>query len=423
LSLAEVAQRLAPRRRPSLRGVRLPLDAKALTLAVRVFGDDIVVNASVLTPRSQFVTLALGRTRGRTPTSLRAPLPHGARGGTLVGLRFERVLRVEEHAQGEAPVLRGVLTLGRLGTIRGDSVEPLVDGYDNWIETGSVDAIGAGQRQISYVISQATEAGFRPRQATDERPIAALVSPGVAAAAADDRLFAFRLGSARYEVSAVATASRFPTLEGEFVVVDSDSFFTAANAANPGAANVNEIWIQTRDAADRDAAAAALRRPPFDVLDVRQREPFAERLRTDPLAIGTLVILVAAAGVAALLALVAVLLLIVAETRDERGELFDLEAQGATPAMLRRHLGWRVAIVVAPGIAAGLAAGAALATTVVAFVTVAAGAVDAEPPLLLVLDVGTAAALVCGFIVVLAGASYFAIRRAFAAEPAPTRTP
>ena len=86
------------------------------------------------------------------------------------------------------------------------------------------------------------------------------------------------------------------------------------------------------------------------------------------------------------LAAVGLLLTIVGDLRDESGELFDLEAQGATPRDLRRHLLLRAAIVAALGLAGGLAAGAIVSALVVAVVTVTAGAGVALPPLELVYD-------------------------------------
>jgi ABC-type antimicrobial peptide transport system permease subunit len=108
--------------------------------------------------------------------------------------------------------------------------------------------------------------------------------------------------------------------------------------------------------------------------------------QSDPLARGTLYTLVGAALVALTLALVGLLLGVVSDIRDERGELFDLEAQGATPATLRAHLRLRSAFVAIVGALGGLATGAVLAALIVALVTLTAGAGVSEPPLVLSLD-------------------------------------
>jgi ABC-type antimicrobial peptide transport system permease subunit len=90
--------------------------------------------------------------------------------------------------------------------------------------------------------------------------------------------------------------------------------------------------------------------------------------------------------VALLLALVGLLLSVVGDVRDDRGELFDLEAQGASPATIRAHLRLRALLVAAFGILGGLGLGAILSALVIALVSVTAGAAEPEPPLRLSLD-------------------------------------
>jgi ABC-type lipoprotein release transport system permease subunit len=86
------------------------------------------------------------------------------------------------------------------------------------------------------------------------------------------------------------------------------------------------------------------------------------------------------------LAAVGVLLGVVGDRRDESGDLFDLSAQGVTPAELRRHLLLRAQTVAALGIAGGVAAGAVVSALVVAVVAVTAGAGTPLPPLALAFD-------------------------------------
>jgi len=83
---------------------------------------------------------------------------------------------------------------------------------------------------------------------------------------------------------------------------------------------------------------------------------------------------------------VGLLLVVVSDLRDERGELFDLEAQGATPQLLRRHLRLRTAFAAVFGLLGGIATGAVLAALVVALVTLTAAAGSADLPLLLGVD-------------------------------------
>jgi ABC-type antimicrobial peptide transport system permease subunit len=88
--------------------------------------------------------------------------------------------------------------------------------------------------------------------------------------------------------------------------------------------------------------------------------------------------------------------------RDDRGELFDLEAQGASPATIRAHLRLRALLVAVFGIVGGLALGAVLSAVVISLVSVTAGSAEPEPPLLLSLDLPLLAAAAAGYVVLAA---------------------
>jgi len=112
------------------------------------------------------------------------------------------------------------------------------------------------------------------------------------------------------------------------------------------------------------------------------------------------------------LAAVGLQLTVAGDLRDDRGALFDLEAQGATPAEIRRHVLLRAAVVGVLGVGAGIAAGAIVSALVVAVVTVTAGAADALPPLALVLDAKVVAAALAAVALAAAAGSVVATRRA-----------
>ena len=122
------------------------------------------------------------------------------------------------------------------------------------------------------------------------------------------------------------------------------------------------------------------------MLDVASQRATAATLRSDPLARGALALLLVTGIVAAALAAVGLLLTVVGDLRDESGELFDLEAQGATPRDLRRHRLLRASIVALLGVGGGIGAGAVVSALVVSVVTVTAAVGVALPPLELVLD-------------------------------------
>ena len=90
---------------------------------------------------------------------------------------------------------------------------------------------------------------------------------------------------------------------------------------------------------------------PFSLLDVTSQRATLAQLRSDPLSRGALALLLVTGIVAAVLAAVGLLLTVVGDLRDESGELYDLEAQGATPRDLRRHVLLRASIVAVLGVA------------------------------------------------------------------------
>jgi hypothetical protein len=181
-------------------------------------------------------------------------------------------------------------------------------------------------------------------------------------------------------------------VNGDFVVADRPSLATALNTEDPGTAVTNEIWL----------GATPPARPPFDVVHVTTRASVQDGLAADPLARGSLLALMVAALSGVALALAGLFLVVVADLRDERGELFDLEAQGATPATLRRHLRLRAALLVAFGLVGGIVTGAVLSVLVVSLVEVTANATAPQPPLVLSIDWG---ALALGLFVYLAAAA------------------
>jgi putative ABC transport system permease protein len=144
------------------------------------------------------------------------------------------------------------------------------------------------------------------------------------------------------------------------------------------------------------------------VLSQRARE---RELTSDPLARGAVSLLLVTALVGLGLAAVGLLLTVVGDLRDERGALFDLSAQGATPAQLRRHVLLRALVVGVLGLAGGIAAGAVVGALVVAVVTVSAAAENALPPLTLVFDVPLVAAALGALLAVAATAAVAAARR------------
>jgi hypothetical protein len=222
---------------------------------------------------------------------------------------------------------------------------------------------------------------FRPEQPSDDQPLSVIASPSVAAGVGPGGDLPLRIAGEQVVASVAAVADHFPGASEDFVVADRLLLGTALNAAHPGVAVANEVWLGAATGQEREQLAATLSRSPYDVLAVESRADLERSLRDDPLARGTLLTLLAAALVALGLALVGVLLGVVSDVRDERGELDDLEIQGARPALLRRVVRLRSLVVVTVGLVGGLVTAALLGFLVVDLVAVTADARATALPL------------------------------------------
>jgi FtsX-like permease family protein len=381
-SLSMLATRLALRGPVALRGAPLPPDAKDLEVPAEVRAN-VNLRAQIETTGGDFVSVPLTQA-GRGLFT--AKLPATARGGRLEAFSFEarnnRLSLSANSVRGAAPTGTGTIVLGRPRAATPRGTRTLALDYAAWAGTGGLRVrAAAGRATLRFLVTPELETRFRVRQPLDGRAVPVVVSERLAAAAGSNRLLPIDIEGRRVLARVVGSASRFPSTTGDFVLADRATLHSAMNGAYPGSATTNEIWIDPPPGQSSSAIVQALSQPPFDVLQVRSRSELEQRLSGDPLARGSLLALAAAAAVALALALAGLLFEIVADLRDERGELFDLEAQGATPTLLRRRLRLRSAFVVLAGLAGGLATGAALSALVIDLVKVTANATEPEPPL------------------------------------------
>jgi hypothetical protein len=377
LSPATLASRVEPAGDTQLRGPVLPEDVSRLEVAAR--GEIVTLAVSVQTSTGRYVHLDLGKA-DRDGSTLRVTVPPEARGGRVVAVTLNPPVKVQERG-GEGRPRELILQLGPL-TAQTPDGPVVVDRYEHWIGVNGIEPARDGDSvTLTGTLTEQAAARFRPTQPTDEAPVLAIASPGVAAAASPGGELVLRIAGEQVTVQVAAVAERFPGTPGDFVVADRTTLSTALNATRPGAAVQNEIWLGVEGERERDALAAELGRPPFNVLAVESRTALERSLRHDPLARGTLLTLLAAAIVALGLALVGVLLGVVSDVRDERGDLDDLEEQGARPALLRRVVRLRSVVIVGVGLAGGLVTAALLGVLVVDLVAVTADARATDLPL------------------------------------------
>jgi hypothetical protein len=266
--------------------------------------------------------------------------------------------------------------------------------YARWFGTNGITPDG---RAFHFVVNNAADSILRPHQPLEGELVPIVATPAIARAAGPSGIVPLHVENGVITGRIVATTKYFPSVDGDAVIADLPTWLTAANTAEPGVATASELWLDARP-------------PPGLPLDVASQRARIQELTSDPLARGAVSLLLVTALVGLALAVVGLLLTVVGDLRDERGLLRDLEAQGATPGDLRRHVLLRAIVVGVVGLAAGIGAGAIVGALVVAVVTVTAGAENALPPLALTFDAGLIA-LVLGAAVAASGAAVTAATR------------
>ena len=362
-SPAELGRLLQPAAPPSLRGIRLPATDTTLTVPFTITGDQVGLTAIVENRRGDFTPLQLGEhDAGTYARTVR--VPPEARGGMIVALRlsFPTIAAyVAGHRSAETSLSvndasTGTLRLGRA--------------FAGWFGTNGITADG---RAFHFVVNNAADSILRPHEPLEGELVPVVATPAVARAAGPSGIVPLHVENSVIAAKIVATTRYFPSIDGDAVVADLPTWLTAANTVEPGVATASELWLDTRPPSGLPLALTSQR--------ARMNE-----LTSDPLARGAIALLLVTALVGLALAAVGLLLTVVGDLREERGSLKDLEAQGATPADLRRHVLLRAAVVGVLGLAAGIAAGAIVGALVVAVVSVTAGAENALPPLALAFD-------------------------------------
>lgn len=400
---AELASLVRPGVGAEMRGVALP-DGR---IAVRV-GPGIVSFAAVVRLRDgSFRRVDLGDARRRSPTVLRA---RTARGSLLTRIEVVPPPRLIEG--GADAGIAFVDTVELSGSIASQ--------LRDWIGMGGA-VVRPTPKGVSVRVPLTLQraSGLRAPQPTDASLPAVLATARLAELAGGvGQVIPLQVGGGSVPMQIAGVVERFPGTDGESVVGDRIALRTAINAEAPGAARENEVWLDVPEDRVGDVAAA-LTRAPFRVLDATVRSEVEEEARRDPLAHGTLLALIGTAAVALVLAALGLALAVRADLRDDSGEHFDLEAQGASPTFLRRVVRARAATVSLGGLVGGLATGLGLLLLVTRVVTVTARGGDAEPPLAVVLDPALVVLGVVLFAALAAGLVGSVTRRAFGGERGP----
>ena len=416
LGRKQIADLLAVHGRVALQGVRVPPGTRRLTLPVSVEGVALNLALAAEDGRGRTVILPLGD-HGAGRRSLRVQLPPGIR--QVDGLEVS-LSTGEQHGFTHRDAETGETTIpsGRLllGPLRGDG--HVLTRWSAWVARGGATLRGA---ELRYAFDTGQTIFVRRPQATDRWPVPVVVSTEIGRSLRPGTRFPLDFGDVQVQAQVVGVASRFPDAEqfGEgFVVADESALSTALNSRLAGRGDPLEVWISA-PAHDQEQVAEALSRPPFAALEVTSRRAIEDRLAGDPLARAIEIALIGSALAALVLAAVGFLVALVSDLRDERGDLFDLEAQGVSPAVLRRQFQLRSLVLAVFGVGGGVILGLVLSRLVVGLVQVSAASTAPDPPLRLVpaWNIGLAAAAIV--IVVLVVLVELATRRAFAQDLPP----
>jgi hypothetical protein len=381
--LTELGAAIAPRGDMSLRTTALPR-GRRFTVAVTTRGDDVAVRAIFRSSLGDYESIPLGKTNGRRTVVLRGRIPFTQ--ASLAQIELDLLNGGRNSANGGTgiqPAAKGVLTFE---TPRVDG-RPVASAFASWTGTGGISGTST---RLGYVLTPDRTSRFRPRQPTDGSVLRVLATPQVAVAAGPRGIIPLQVEGELVAARIVGVIKRFPSIVGDAVIADRVTAATMLDTRSPGLGTTDELWLNTA------------RRPSVPQLLLQSRADTLAQLQADPLARGALLTLAGTAAVALLLALVGLLLAVIGDMRDDRGELFDLEAQGASPATIRAHLRLRALLVAVFGILGGLGLGAILSALVISLVSVTAGSAKPEPPLLLSLDLPVLAAAAAGYVLVAA---------------------
>jgi hypothetical protein len=270
---------------------------------------------------------------------------------------------------------------------------------------------------LDLEVAQLSPVLLRAPAPTDGLVLPAIVSPELAADVDATGVLDITVAQTlRLRVRPIGTTTRFPAIPdpGPVVVVDYDPLRLAINTQEPGAGQPNQVLLGTPSDARTAEVEKALQQGLFPQLLIASRPEIEATRTSDPFAIGVVWGLVVGAVAGLLLSLVGVLLATASELRDERGELWELEAQGTTPRSLVRLVVARTLAMCAVGTVTGVAMGIALGWFVASSVGVGAEGSAPNPPLELVAPWAFIAAATVALLVVIGGTVYTLARRHFA---------
>jgi hypothetical protein len=272
-------------------------------------------------------------------------------------------------------------------------------------------------KPIHLTVSGAGDQLIRPPVPTDGLVFPAIVSPELADDVDAEGDIEVIVGTGLpLRIHPVGTTSAMPSIidQDQIVIVDLAPLLLAMDARDPGTGRPNQVLLGTPNDQRTAEVVAALGQDPFPSLLVASRPALEAERSNDPFALGIVWALAVGAIAGLLLSFVGVLLAMAADLRDERGELWELEAQGTTPRALTGLVVLRTIAMCLVGAVAGVAMGIGLGWFMAVSVGVGADAAVPIPPLALVAPWDVVLAIPAGLLLLIGVAVYTLARRHFA---------
>ena len=390
----------APRR---LSGTALPAQTRRLTgqllFAVsgtgtaQAFSTDVAVYLDDGSGLLQRVSLGTPLANRALPFDV--PVPAGS---TLVGLASSGRLEFDPFNEAEGGFEGTVAwTISRLAAVDAQGARTEVTAPTTWeLDTTADQFLHLGEAKVTgldvrYTVSidafMTNAWTFRLADVASARePVPALVTPAVLAGTSKKVGDRVELGSsggtAPLEIKIVGVLDALPSAPGAGgVVVDLPTYAGYRFAHEQLAASAAEWWLATR-AGEHDRAAAAVAGQ--SGLAVVDREALTRRLLDDPLGIGVLLALYAAALAATVLAGFGLAVDARSTALRRSGEMAVLHTLGASPNALARALVVEQALLAGLGVLSGLLVGIAVAAAMAPALVLTAAARAPVPPALLV---------------------------------------
>ena len=319
---------------------------------------------------------------------VRTALTPGDAGGELVGFRLAQPADVSarvEHHIGEGTTSEAAraidVTLQRVQTLssggQATTVGLQVDRLRAQDATVTPQA-GSAVRVTGSLLGTAilvTPAG--PGQ---DKPLEAVMDP-VTASAAVNGVVAVQTSSGTLLVHPSAIADRFPGVGARFAVMDITALQPALDLLQPGAGTANEVWLASDTTAHERLLGTQLGEPTFGSVQIDRRSTRQQSLATDPLAVVTLLILMASALVAIVLGACAVLFGAAAASTDDRPLLRMLALERVEGKRLVGMIAGKSLAAVCLAVPLGLIGGRWLLEIATRLVTVSATSGRPNPPL------------------------------------------